>query len=32
MLTILLQQAKRELAFVEDQVTPIETERYLGTF
>ena len=32
MLTILLQQAKRELAFVEDQVTPIETERYLGNF
>ena len=31
-LTILLQQAKRELAFVGNQVTPVEQDRYLGNF
>ena len=29
---IWLQQAERELAFFNQQVTPFETERYLGTF
>ena len=29
---IWLQQAERELAFFNQQVTPFETARYLGTF
>lgn len=31
-LTILIQQAERELGFIANQVTPVETERYLGNF
>jgi len=31
-LTILIQQAERELGFMANQVTPVETERYLGNF
>lgn len=31
-LTILIQQAKRELNFFENQVTPVELHRYLGNF
>ena len=31
-LTILIQQAERELGFMADQVTPVEVERYLTNF
>ena len=31
-LEILLQQAEREVEFVGSQITPVETERYLGNF
>lgn len=31
-LTILIQQAERELGFIADQVTPVEVERYLTNF
>ncbi|MEJ8570109.1 glutamine synthetase family protein [Microbaculum marinum] len=31
-LLILIQQAERELEFIANQVTPVETERYLGNF
>ena len=31
-LEILMQQAERELGFIAEQVTPVEIDRYLGTF